>query len=240
LSVIAALALIGGLAAITFSKVFGIAFLGEPRSSEAARAHSPSLVMSGPLFVLAGGCVVLGLFAPSLGPILPPVLAPVLHTDAATLATDLDRALAPLVSVILVAALLIGLVMALALVRWLLLKGRSVNTSETWGCGYAGPTPRMQYTSSSFVQPALDFFAPLLQPRQTITPPEGLFPRSGTFNTQAPDLSREYFYRPVFEYTSRLLSRLRWLQHGNVHLYVLYVGLTLLALLLWFVSVKPG
>ena len=29
------------------------------------------------------------------------------------------------------------------------------------------------------------------------------------------------------------LSKVRWLQHGNVHIYVLYIALTLIALLVW-------
>ena len=35
-----------------------------------------------------------------------------------------------------------------------------------------------------------------------------------------------------------VLSKLRWLQHGRVHLYVLYVGCTILALMIWYVSVE--
>lgn len=30
-----------------------------------------------------------------------------------------------------------------------------------------------------------------------------------------------------------VLARWRWLQHGKVHLYVLYIALTLLVLLIW-------
>ncbi len=33
-----------------------------------------------------------------------------------------------------------------------------------------------------------------------------------------------------------LLSKLRWLQHGYIHLYILYVGVTLVALLVWYAS----
>ena len=50
LVVIGALALIGGLAAITFTKVVGIAFLGEPRTERPAGAHRPGSLMQ-PRFV---------------------------------------------------------------------------------------------------------------------------------------------------------------------------------------------
>ena len=30
--------------------------------------------------------------------------------------------------------------------------------------------------------------------------------------------------------------RLRWLQHGRVHIYILYLGVTIIALLTWYLS----
>jgi len=46
-------------------------------------------------------------------------------------------------------------------------------------------------------------------------------------------VAREAVYRPLFAGVDCALARLRWLQHGNVHLYVLYIALTLLVLLVW-------
>jgi len=37
----------------------------------------------------------------------------------------------------------------------------------------------------------------------------------------------------VFRAASGTLARLRWLQHGRVQLYVLYILLTLVVLLVW-------
>ena len=62
--VVGGLALIGGLAAACFTKAFGIVFLGEPRSAEAAarpRSRRGDAVADG---VLAGLCVLIGLAAP--------------------------------------------------------------------------------------------------------------------------------------------------------------------------------
>ena len=51
--VVGGLALIGGLAAACFTKAFGIVFLGEPRSDEAADAHEAGAAMRWPMVVLA-------------------------------------------------------------------------------------------------------------------------------------------------------------------------------------------
>src|SRR5262249_39362835 len=64
LLVTAALALIGGLAALCFTKVVGIVFLGEPRTERAAGVHRPGWLMVAPQVALAAGCLFVGLTAP--------------------------------------------------------------------------------------------------------------------------------------------------------------------------------
>src|SRR5207244_932344 len=49
------LALIGCLAVACFTKAFGVVFLGEPRTEDAARAKEPELAMRIPMALLAAG-----------------------------------------------------------------------------------------------------------------------------------------------------------------------------------------
>ena len=97
----------------------------------------------------------------------------------------------------------------------------------------------MQYTASSYVQPAVDFFAPVLLTRTRLEAPLGLFPRRAMMSTQTEDFSKEAIYRPVFGAVEWVFVRLRWLQHGRVHIYILYLGVTIIALLTWYVSTLP-
>ncbi len=102
------------------------------------------------------------------------------------------------------------------------------------------PTPRIQYTGSSFSQPAVEFLPDLFRWRQTLVAPSGLFPQSARLETETGDLSKELIYRPMFYSIGWALSKLRWLQHGRVHVYVLYVGLTILVLMVWYASMELG
>jgi hydrogenase-4 component B len=43
-------------------------------------------------------------------------------------------------------------------------------------------------------------------------------------------------YGPSFRAGERFLKRFRWLQHGRVQLYVLYIMVTLVVLLVWEVG----
>ena len=233
LVVIAALALIGGLAVACFTKAFGVIFLGEPRSDHAAHARDPGPCMTIPMQLLGAACLAIGVGSPALLGLLAPVLA-----QATGLPIDGVRNEVMLASRILsvLAACAVGFLglvaLAAALRRWLL-SHRSVALAGTWDCGYAQPSPRMQYTASSFAQPLTDLFGPVIGTRRRLSPPEGFFPGAASFASETPDLCRERLYRPVFVGIERGLSAFRWLQHGRVQLYVLYIAFTLLVLLLW-------
>jgi formate hydrogenlyase subunit 3/multisubunit Na+/H+ antiporter MnhD subunit len=233
MGVVAGLALLGGLAAACFTKAFGIVFLGEPRSESAALGREPGLAMRAPVLILAAGCLALALFSPALLGLLAPVLEQVTRQGGPATAAVLDDAAASLVVFVGAGAGVLALIVALAFLRRSLLARRPVGEGPTWDCGYARPSPRMQYTASSYAQPLTSLFQPLLRTRRQASPPQGLFPERAALATEAPDPAREYLYRPAFAGVGRALAALRWLQHGRVHLYVLYIALTLVVLLLW-------
>ncbi len=236
LLVIAALTLIGGLAAICFTKAVGVVFLGEPRTEQAAAAHRPGLLLVAPQIVLAAGCLLVGLAAPWIALVLGPIAAGVARIEPVSSATLSEGVIEPLFSLVWAAALLFFLALACALLRRALLAGRQVEQAVTWDCGYARPTPRMQYTASSYVQPATAFFAAFLRTRSKLTAPTGLFPPAAALTTETADVCIEALYRPAFGAFGRTVARLRWLQHGRIHLYIMYIALTLIVLLVWYLG----
>jgi hydrogenase-4 component B len=124
-------------------------------------------------------------------------------------------------------------VIGLMAFRWLLLVRREVGRTVTWDCGYAVPAASMQYTGSSYVQPTSEMLGHLVPTRQVSDPPTGLFPRSASFESRTEDPFFVWFYQPVFRACGWGLLKLRWLQNGQANLYVLYVAVTLIALLVW-------
>src|SRR5664279_4707958 len=69
----AMLALTGALAAACFVKAFGITFLAQPRSEQAAQAHEASPTMLLGMGLLTGACVFLGLFPTTFLRLLEPL-----------------------------------------------------------------------------------------------------------------------------------------------------------------------
>jgi formate hydrogenlyase subunit 3/multisubunit Na+/H+ antiporter MnhD subunit len=232
--VVGGLALIGGLAAACFTKAFGIAFLGEPRCAEAAQAHEAHAAMWWPMVILAALCVLVGLSAPLWPLVLRPAVAVLVPENLATAAADAGRqATGPLLGVLCGSCVVLLLSVGLWYARRRLLAGRRVEQGVTWDCGYAAPTPRMQYTASSFARPLVLLFRLFLQPRDEIHPPRRLFPTRASLHTHAPDLFRRYLYDPLFAGMGWTASKLHWLQEGRIQIYVLYIALTILVLLIW-------
>ena len=95
LSVLAApaLALIGGLALACFVKVFGVTFLGEPRSDAAIHGHEAPLSMRWSMAPLLAACVFIGLLPGSVAPLLGRAVADWSPLGAGT---GLTSSLAPL------------------------------------------------------------------------------------------------------------------------------------------------
>ncbi len=233
---IVGLAFIGGLALALFAKLSGLTLLGEPRSASAAAAVEGHAGLFAPPAVLALVCLALGLGAPFLlGATARPIA---IATGLAAPAVDsaLREVRSPLEYASLAGAGLVGLAGALALVRACLLAGKPVGSGLTWDCGYAAPTARMQYTGSSFSHPITTLYAQVVRTREDVQPPTGYFPSGAALATETPDVIRDSVFGTAFRLVQRGAGRLRWLQHGNTHLYVLYVVLALFSLLLWLVG----
>ena len=217
-----------------FTKAFGCVFLGEPRSDQAKRGHEVGLAMRASMLLLAGACFCVAL----TGPIWPYVyrsavvaIAPACLQDTAQ--SGVGQAWGPLVVVCGVSWALLAMAGLLAVVRRRLLSGRQVEHAPTWDCGYAAPTPKMQYTAASFASPLLILFRMFLRPRISLHPPSDLFPKHAGFESETPDVFCEYLFRPIFTAIAWTASKLRWFQYGRIQVYVLYIALTILVLLLW-------
>jgi formate hydrogenlyase subunit 3/multisubunit Na+/H+ antiporter MnhD subunit len=233
LIMIAGLALIGGLAPALFAKAGGIAFLGEPRSESAGHCHEAGLEMTLPMFFLAACCILIGLFSPWIVRMMDPVLGVISIANPRLIQDSLALVSQPLEKVTLAAICLAGFVITLIWIRKRLLKNRVVTQTGTWDCGYLQPTAGMQYTAASFVQPFMEFFRLIIPTRTKAEKPEGLFPPNASFDIETPDTFRQKLYQPIFSGIATGLEKLKWLQHGRIQLYILYIVLTLLVLFIW-------
>jgi hydrogenase-4 component B len=187
--------------------------------------------MLAPMGVLAACCALIGL--------APVLIAPVLGAGIAAWDPGLTTAgqrllvLAPLGWVAVMSVGLSAALLASAVLLWRQVRRAGTAKAATWGCGYVAPTPRMQYTSSSFAQMLVRLFAWALRPRTHRPGDLPLFPAKATFHSTVPDPLLDEVVLPGFRLSSALLSRFRVLQRVSVQTYLLYIFLALIVLLLW-------
>jgi hypothetical protein len=103
----------------------------------------------------------------------------------------------------------------------------------TWDCGYAAPSARMQYTSSSFAQMLVGMFAWALRPHTARPKPFPPFPGPAHFESHVPDTVLDRMIVPGARTVGGWLGWFRWVQLGSAHAYLLYILVTLVILLLW-------
>jgi hydrogenase-4 component B len=227
---VAVLALVGAIAAISFTRIAGVALLGAPRSAEAARACEGGASSWVPLALLAGGCVLFGLFPAVPLRMVTPVAVQLGAVEAArVLAPAAELASPPRVLVIV----FLAIVAAIVILRRRLGSGAAAAGADTWGCGFTAPTSRMEYTASSYSQLVLrsGLVPRPLRPRVHLQAPRGLFPQKGAFRTDAQEPARTWLFDPLFRVLGDRMSRLRRFQAGRLNLQLLYTLVTLVVLL---------
>jgi len=227
---ILSLALIGGLSLACFTKVVGIVFLGEPRQQVAKPVHESGAAMKIPMLALALACLLLGLL---------PSLAVKWAISAAGAVSGTPQGLMPsgfqtIIRNISLAVLLFGvLVFGLWGVRTLLYRRKTISVSSTWGCGYSLASSRIQYTGSSYVDSILQFFRPVIPAEVYHQQIDSHFPLKTHYHSETHDGVETVLQRLILNPIFFILDRLRWVQHGDIHLYIGYILLAVVALLIF-------
>ncbi|MFA7235409.1 MAG: proton-conducting transporter membrane subunit [Phycisphaeraceae bacterium] len=224
------LAMIGALAVACFVKFFGAVYLGSPRGPAGDHAHDPPRSMSFAMIVLASLCLCIGLFPLPLTPLLQNAA----HAWAGTPDTGPTLAdAAPLRWITVMGVLLIAFFSMIAFLLKTVLTSKHQSKAGTWDCGYARPTPRIQYTGSSFTQMLADLSHWLVWPRRLRPVIAGLFPVSSRFSSDTPDLVLDRGLSPAAALIVRFLPWTRRFHQGSVHMYLFYLLLMVVFLFLF-------
>ena len=225
---LAALALIGGLVVLAFTKLCGTVFLGSPRSHAVAEASEADSISIAAMAIPLAGILFVGLFPAT-------AVGVVIRATGFFVATPADASqwlLSPaLAALSRTAWLLLAVVGLLLYVRRRLLRGRRVTAGPTWGCGFTAPNDRMQYTGESYSE-GLQSIVPSLTQQSgegTAVPKGEIFPSAHTFDIRRKDRIDRLFSAWWVELLRILNQRVMRLRTGKINHYVLF-ALAFLAL----------
>ena len=144
---IIALSLIGGIVVLAFTKLYGVVFLGSPRSHEVAETQEVDGCRIGAMAIPAAFILFIGLFPQY-------AILPIARVAEAVTASDntmvIDHMMPTLQTMSLISWVLIAVIVVLFLLKRRAQRSRTITEGPTWGCGFTALNTKMQYTGESF------------------------------------------------------------------------------------------
>jgi hydrogenase-4 component B len=234
----ALLALSAALAAAWFVRMFGIVFLGRPRTPAAGQAREVDRWSLSAMVILAALCLIAGILPGAVIDGLAPVVQSLVG-DRMPVQLGI-----PWLSTIPVAesrssynGLLVFLFVtasaSLAAYAIHHLASQALRRAPAWDCGFPNAGLATQYTADSFSQPIRRVFGAYVfrtQERVDIPPPGDV--RPARFALELHDLAWEFIYTPIADGVSAAADRLNRLQFLTIRQYLSLVFLALVSLLL--------
>jgi formate hydrogenlyase subunit 3/multisubunit Na+/H+ antiporter MnhD subunit len=239
----AALAMAAALSAGSMIKLFGISFLGRPRTDHAESAIEVPGVMNVATGILVTLSLLFGLFPRVAVNLFNGI---VLELQGVSIKDQLNgnflmvsfpirmnqNAISPVLA--------LGLGIVVIVLALLLLRGIGGKYIQriygTWDCGFKVLTPRMQYSGRAFSKPLKIVFRMFIKSSQELKlVGDTLYhPESIEYNVKTESSLEKYVYLPIIRGVSTLSEKLKFMiQTGSVHAYLLYIFIAVLVLMFY-------
>ncbi len=240
----ALLAMAGVLAAASFIKAFGTAFLAMPRTSLAEKAGEVPRTMLAGMGILAALCLAAGIFPVYVLKLLDGISIEILSTSifqgkAGYSGLILHSYLAN-TSISPAALVIAGLLLMPAVVLAARYMSRNSNLRNygTWDCGYRQLNSRMQYTATGFSKPVRIVFRAFYRPQRELQIEQGsgrYFFKRARYKVSTVSVFEKYLYEPVVKNVINFARRMRLIiQTGSIHTYLIYIFVVVIAMLVYY------
>lgn len=227
---IIALSLIGGIVVLAFTKLYGVVFLGSPRSHEVAETQEVDGCRIGAMAIPAVFILFIGLFPQY-------AILPIARVAEAVTASDntmvIDHMMPTLQTMSLVSWVLIAVIVALFLLKRRAQRSRTITEGPTWGCGFTTLNTKMQYTGESFSEGLENIGKPFMKDTvdgRTIDKNE-IFPTRHSYDIRHKDKVDSLLGRWWMALMHRLNEYIMRLRTGRVNSYITFALVFLVAVL---------
>ncbi len=243
--VAACLALTGALVVFSYVKFFGISFLGMPRSYEAENAREPEKPMLAAMGISALLCILSGIGFKQVVRLIDSVSGDLINIKLLSTDWSLSAFLHyPLENGSLSVSfslLFVLILLSSALVTVLVITARrrtSVQSYNTWDCGYTKLNPKMQYSATGFSKSVRIIFRGLFKPNRDLVITEGTGPyfiKKANYNVSTEKVIEKYLYKPFVSGIVNFSRKIRFkIQTGSIHAYLMYFFCVLILMLLYY------
>ena len=218
---IIALSLIGGIVVLAFTKLYGVVFLGSPRSHHVAESSEVDNLRIGAMAIPMVVILFIGLFPQY-------AIRPVAVVAEAISGSDprvaIDHFAPTLQSLSAVAWVLIAIVLLLYVLKHKLQSNRKIEQGPTWGCGFTAPNIRMQYTGESFSEGLESIGRPLMNNAvdgRAVDKSE-IFPSPHNYRIEHKDKVNSFFGEWWVKMMHRINDWVMRLRTGRVNNYITF------------------
>lgn len=225
-----ALALIGGIVVLAFTKLYSTIFLGSPRDHHVAESMEVDNFRIAAMAIPTVGIITIGMF-PQFAIRMVERVANQFFPAATS--PIVDMYIAPnLWKISLTAWLLVIIIALLYLLKNRAQRTRTIEQGPTWGCGFTSPNIRMQYTGESYSEPLESITTSLTQNTvegRAVSKSE-IFPSSHGYSIKHKDKIDRLFAAWWMELLHIINKRIMNLRTGKINHYILFALLFLVVI----------
>lgn len=221
---LAGFALIGGISMLTFTKSFGTMFLGNPRTHLHQQPDEVSLGMRLPQYFIVIIMLSIGMFPQYYFSIVNQIVLRFIPAASSAHILMPSSLINSISSIGKFSMLFILLLILIFLVRNSFSRKRTIAKGLTWGCGYAVPTSRMQYTGKSFSKSLgklLNFIILEKKKYKEISASE-IFPAERKHSSHYNDFFVTRIFNGIVDRLLYSMNYFQFIQNGKIQLYILY------------------
>lgn len=232
------LALGAALGAGAYVRLFGVAFLGHPRSSGAKRAKDPDNWSKGAIAMLIFACLAVGLVPGPMIDSLSPITEQLVSGRLPIQAKNAWLSISPIESVrssynalLVLSFFLISSVLTYYIIQrnW----PSAIRRAPPWDCGYVEDNPLAQYSASSFAQPIRRALGGIsFGFREHLDMPLPGDTRAAKYGIEIVDRANELIFLPLAAGIDRAANQVNRFSFLTIQQYLAIVFATLITLLL--------
>lgn len=216
------LALAGGLSLLTFTKNFGVIFLGKSRKAMHIEPIETTFIMHLPQYFIVTAMISVAIFPQFYIHYTSQIIDSLIPTASTTV--QQIPIFENITTIGKISLMFISLIAFILGVRWLLVRKRELVVQETWSCAYNAPIAKAQYTSSSFSRPFAELFNFIVKEHKRYDKlnKASLYPAKQTFSSYSVDILDEYIISPITRRVMFFLNYFKFIQNGLIQFYLIY------------------
>ncbi len=224
------LTLTGGLSIYTFTKAFGLSFLGVPRTEKVKEAKEVNFLMLIPQIL-----VTILILSVALAPtIYFHIYADLTHIFVPPTESIEKLEIYALERDTIITFVFLALVGVIFAIRTFKVRQNKESYNATWGCGYLGSSPKIQYTATSYANYFVKLAAPIIgyKAKTRSIAPTDIFPTNRHFESEVYDKIEVGVINKIINALKWLLSKVAIIETGKTQHYILYAFMFMLLLFL--------